>query len=183
MTTLPPNPNGNPEGQEQFPAEVPAPPQHQGYQQPALPLPAPEQPEYPQPYQQTPEYQQPQGQSGYYGQAIPDPLTNITLNYWLSVFFSIVPALIFYFISKDKVDEYTFSYHRENLNFSILRTIVSLSAYVFGAISYIGWVLSLLVLAASLVLFVFQILAAAKVPTAYRQGEKPPFIFNIPFIK
>lgn len=49
--------------------------------------------------------------------------TTLTLNYWLSVFFSWIPALIFYFVEKGKnsvIDEH----NRVNLNFQLVRTIV-----------------------------------------------------------
>lgn len=140
--------------------------QHQGYQQV---------PQYP--------YPVPEGEGAYYAQAESDPLTNITLNYWLSVFFSVIPALVFYFVARGKVDPFTFSYYRANLNFSILRTTVSFAAYVVGAIPFVGWVFSFLVLAGSMALFALQVLAAAKAPMAYRQGERPPFVFNIDFVK
>ena len=35
----------------------------------------------------------------------------------------------------------------------------------------------------SVVLFVFHIIAAVKAPDAYRRGEQPGFIFNIPLVK
>ena len=74
--------------------------------------------------------------------------TTLTLNYWLSVFFSWIPALIFYFVEKGKnsvIDEH----NRVNLNFQLVRTIVGVAAAiiptVLGWIPFIGWFLALIV--------------------------------------
>lgn len=191
MTTLPPDGNneGQPEGQIPPPAAPPVPPA--APQQPQQPQPgyqAP--PQQPQPgyqappqggYQQPPQggYQQPAG-----GQAqASDPASTITLNYWLSVFFTWIPALIFFLIERDKGNQASFAFHRENLNFSLLRTAVVVATYIIMIIPYIGWIIGILLWIGSIVLFVFHIIAAAKATEEYRSGRGPKFVFNIPFIK
>lgn len=176
------------------PAAQPAAPQ----QPPAQPA-APQQPQYQVPPQQ-PQYQvppqQPQGgyaappaaPGGYAQQPIADPVSNITLNYWLSVFFSWIPALIFFLIEKDKGNAQVRAYHADNLNFTLLRIGTIIAAYIVGFIflfiPYFGAAISIILIwAAILVPFIFHIIAAAKAPEAFRRGEKPPFIFNIPMVK
>ncbi|MBP1326893.1 putative membrane protein [Leucobacter exalbidus] len=209
MTTLPPEgsepqvPGGQPTNdpvvpeapQVAVPPQAPLPPQQAP--QPAAPQApqapqAPPAPQYQQPAApQQPQYQQPGGgqvppggyQQPYAQQPTADPLSNITLNYWLSVFFTWIPALIFFLIEKDKGNRQALDYHRENLNFSLLRTGVVIASYILGAIPAIGWLFVVLLWIGSVVLFVFHIMAAAKTPEAYRRGQKPPFIFNIPLIK
>lgn len=111
-------------------------------------------------------------------------MSNITLNYWLSVFFVWLPALIFWLIEKDKGNARATAFHVSNFNFSLLRTAVYVVTVIIGWIPYIGWLIALLLWIASIVLFVFHIMAAAKAAEAYRSGGKTdPFIFNIPLIK
>ncbi|WP_336659810.1 DUF4870 domain-containing protein [Leucobacter sp. USHLN153] len=165
------------------------PPQASGYAQP------PQQPGgytqpggYPQPgagdahggYQGPPPggYQQ-QG----YAQPVTDPATNVTLNYWLSVFFTWIPALIFYLVDKDKGDQRLYAYQRDNLNFSLLRLGVGLATWILGVIPYIGWLFAFLLGIGSIVLFVFHIIAAVKSTESFRRGEHPGFIFNVPLVK
>jgi len=193
MTTLPPEANN-----EQNPADGQVPPQAPPYQPPlGNPQAAPEQPPaggYQQPpaggYQPPPAgaYQQPpQGypqQPGYAPQGAPtDPANTITLNYWLSVFFTWIPALIFYIIEKDKGDQRANAFHVANLNFSLLRTGLAIVAVILGLIPFIGWILGLIVWLAYLASFVFHIIAAVSAPDNYRQGKEPGFIFNLPIIK
>lgn len=195
MTTLPPEGQGPqvPGGQ---PAGDPATPQ--APQPPQAPVPptqqpqAPQQPQYQVPqHPQAPQYQQPSGgqvppggyQQQYAQQPVADPVSNITLNYWLSVFFTWIPALIFFIVEKDKGNRQAYDYHRDNLNFSLLRVGVVIATYILVMIPYLGWILAILLWIGSVVLFVFHIMAAAKAPEAFRRGEKPPFIFNIPLVK
>ncbi|MGO1538722.1 MAG: DUF4870 domain-containing protein [Leucobacter sp.] len=187
MTTLPPDGNneGQPEGQTPPPAAPPVPPAAPQQPQPGYQAP----PQQPQPgYQAPPQggYQQPAG-----GQVPPqggqpqasDPASTITLNYWLSVFFTWIPALIFFLIERDKGNQASFAFHRENLNFSLLRTAVVVATYIIMIIPYIGWIIGILLWIGSIVLFVFHIIAAAKATDEYRSGRGPKFVFNIPFIK
>ena len=156
----------------------------------AAPVPPPAAPAAPQ-YQAPPAgaYQQPQ--QGYqepqagYQQPAPagDPASTIALNYWLSVFFTWLPALIFWMIEKDKGNQRANEFHVANFNFSLLRTGVVIVGWIFGMIPYIGWILGLLIWVGSVVLFVFHIMAAAKAPEAYRRGGRPEFVFNLPIIK
>lgn len=185
MTTLPPEgqnpeaPGGQPLGDPAAP-QAPVPPQAP---------PAPQAPQYQQ-YQQPAGGQVPPGggyQQGYAQQPVADPVSNITLNYWLSVFFTWIPALIFFLIEKDKGNRQAYDYHRDNLNFSLLRVGAGVATYilafVFLFIPYVGVLLSTVLWLANIALFVFHIVAAAKAPAAFRAGEKPPFMFNIPLIK
>jgi uncharacterized membrane protein len=167
MTTLPPESNGDQPVQPEQPAQPvqPETPQYQappagGYQQPA------------------PGYQQPAQPAG-------DPAAStITLNYWLSVFFAWIPALIFWIIEKDKGNQRATAFHVANLNFSLLRTAVGIGISILGFIPYIGWLLAVVLWIGSIVLFVFHIMAAVKASQDYTNGGKTdPFIFNIPLIK
>lgn len=196
MTTLPPEgqdpqvPSGQPMSEPGVP-QAPQPPQAPIPPQQQAPVP-PQQPQYQQP-PQAPQYQQPAGgqvppggyqqQQPYAQQPIADPVSNITLNYWLSVFFTWIPALIFFLIEKDKGNQQAYAYHRDNLNFSLLRIGVVVATYILMIIPYLGWILGILLWIGSVVLFVFHIMAAAKATDAFRRGEKAPFSFNIPLIK
>ena len=192
MTTLPPE---GQEGQEtggqptsDAPPAAPTPPAA-----PQPPAAAPQQPQYQAPPQQ-PQYQTPppgqvppaggyqQPQPGY-AQPAADPVSNITLNYWLSVFFTWLPALIFFLIEKDKGNPQAYAFHRDNLNFSLLRTIAYVAIVVVGWIPYIGWLIAILLWLAQIVLFIFHIMAAVKAPDAYRRGGQPEFVFNVPIVK
>lgn len=118
-----------------------------------------------------------QGGPGY-GQAPEDPdaANRITLNFWLSAFFTWIPALIFYLTESNKTSR-AMEYHKANLNFSLLRLFVAL----FTVIPFVGWILGGI---ASIVLFVIQIMAAINAPNAYRAGEPTyKYPFNIPLIK
>lgn len=170
MTALPPEPNG--EQPQQPEATVP----------PAAPQ--PEAPAYQAPpagaYQAPPAdgYQQPAPA------AASDPVSMITLNYWLSVFFTWLPALIFWLIEKDKGNARATAFHVANFNFSLLRTGVYIVAYILALIPYIGWIIAILLWIGSIVLFVFHIMAAVKAPEAYRNnGKTDNFVFNLPLIK
>lgn len=174
MSTLPPEGEGTnvPQQPEQpMPPQAPAAPQ---YDAPQPEYGAPQQPGYGAPQ---PGYAQPG-----YPQAAPaaDPLSNITLNYWLSVFFIWVPALIFYIIEKDKGNPHVRALHAANLNFSLLRTGLFVVGWMLAFIPILG---PLLMGAAHLVLFVFHIMAAAKVAETYKSGGADPFLFNIPLVK
>lgn len=145
-----------------------------------------------QPYgQQQPgqQYAQPgQQQSAQQGQYIPPagagaPVgSNLQLNYWLSVFFMFIPALIFFLTEKGKSQQLDL-FNRENLNFSLVRTGVWLITVIFVSIPLIGWLIWIVGLIAQLVLFVFHIMVAVKVKENYESGQAPGFIFNIPIIK
>ncbi|QIK63684.1 DUF4870 domain-containing protein [Leucobacter viscericola] len=170
------------------PAAQPAAPQQPQYQ---VPPQQPQQPQQPQ-YQAPPQggqggYAAPPAPGGYAAAPVADPVSNITLNYWLSVFFSWIPALIFFLIEKDKGNAQVRAYHADNLNFSLVRIMAGIATGIllvpFALIPYVGGVLAFVLWAANIVLFVFQIIAAAKAPEAFRRGEKPPFIFNIQMIK
>lgn len=114
----------------------------------------------------------------------------LTLNYWLSVFFTWLPALIFFLVEKGKnptVD----THNRQNLNFQILRTIVGVATglipFILAMIPYIGWIISgilgFVLWVGSIVLFVFAIIAAVKGPEEARAGREYKYPFNIEFVK
>lgn len=111
-----------------------------------------------------------------------DPVGNLQLNYWLSVFFAWLPALIFWLIDKDKGNERLRQFDVANLNFSILRTLAAIAASILSNIEPItGILLSFVVWGGGLVL---HILAAVKVGESYRNGDKTdPFIFNVKLVK
>lgn len=99
----------------------------------------------------------------------------LTLNYWLSVFFSWIPALIFFLTEKDKhalMDDHL----KENMNFQITRVI----AGAVTIVPVIGWLVGGI---ASIVLFVFAIIAALKAPDEFRAGRSYRFPFAIRVIK
>jgi uncharacterized Tic20 family protein len=108
--------------------------------------------------------------------------TMVTLNYWLSVFFIWVPALIFFLVEKGKNSTID-AHNRANLNFQILRTIVLVAGSILGAIPYLGWLFGLVLWAASVVLFVFAIIAAVKGPEEARAGREYKYPFNVEFVK
>lgn len=134
---------------------------------------APVQPSYQQPVQ--PSYQAPvQGQNPQQPGAV-DSGNNVALNYWLSVFFSWIPALVFFLTDKGKnslVDDF----NKQNLNFSIIRGIVGFLAVL---IPDIGFIFGL----AAFALFVMHILAAVEAPKKLRNGQPYKFPFNFPIIK
>lgn len=199
MTTLPPEENNGQAADQHAAGEAaaqptPAQPEAAAPEQPAAPVPPPAAPQYQAPpagaYQQPQQpqqgYQQPQQPQQGYQQpqaTATDPANTITLNYWLSVFFTWLPALIFWMIEKDKGNQRANEFHVANFNFSLIRTGVVVVGWIIGMIPYIGWILGLLIWIASVVLFVFHIMAAAKAPDAYRKGGHPEFVFNFPIIK
>lgn len=144
---------------------------------------APQQPGYGQQGYGQPGYgQQGYGQQGYYqpqGEQR-DPLSNLTANYWLSVFFFWIPALIFFLIESPRATPQVRALHAANLNFALLRT----------ALLVFGWVLMILPGIGPLILtlahiggFVLHIIAASKVADTYRSGGVDPFLFNAPMVK
>ena len=199
MSTLPPEAHGDQPAQPEQPAQPVAPQPVQPEQVTgAVPPPAPGQPQYTAPpaqgyqappagaYQAPPAggYQQP-APGAYQQPGAADPaVSNITLNYWLSVFFSWIPALIFWLIEKDKGNQRATAFHVANLNFSLLRVGVGIAAWILAMIPYIGWLFAIILWLGMLVLFVFHIMAAVKAADEYRNGGKTdPFIFNIPMVK
>ncbi|MGK0722308.1 DUF4870 domain-containing protein [Leucobacter sp. W1478] len=184
MTTLPPEDHDGQAAAQHDAGEAaaqPTPPQPESTasEQPAAAVPPPAAPQYQAPPAGA--YQQPQ--QGYQQPQAADPVSSITLNYWLSVFFTWLPALIFWIIEKDKGNQRAMEFHVANLNFSLVRTGVVIAGWIIGMVPYIGWILGLLIWVASVVLFVFHIMAAAKAPDAYRKGGHPEFVFNLPIIK
>lgn len=193
MTTLPPEGQDGQQPETPAPSETPSAPEPPAAPQPpaaeqppAAPQyaapPQPEQPQYAAPGQTPPPGGHQQPPAGY-AQPVADPVSNITLNYWLSVFFTWIPALIFFLIEKDKGDRRAYEYHRDNLNFSLARIIAGVAAYILLLIPYLGWVLFVLIWIGEIVLFVFHIIAAAKAAAAFRSGQPAPFIFNVPMVK
>lgn len=177
---------------QQFPDQNQDPGQQPPAGQPPAGQPSAAQPQYgaPQaPGQQPDAYQAPPQQGApQYGAPQGAPAdqagNNVVLNYWLSVFFVWLPALIFWLIDKDKGNARANAFNVANLNFSLLRTGVWVVTVIIGWIPYIGWLIAMLLWIASIVLFVFHIMAAAKAPEAYRNnGKTDNFVFNIPLIK
>lgn len=105
----------------------------------------------------------------------PQGQNTIQLDYWLSVFFTWIPSLIFFLTERDKnklVDEHT----KELLNFNITRMIV----FAVTIIPFIGWIIGGI---ASLVLFVMAIMGAMKGPDEYAKGRTFQFKYTFRFIK
>lgn len=191
-----PPPEGFPQqGQGQPPYSGQAQPgaygQPGGYAQPGYPQQGYEQPGYGQPHNgyappnggyappgqpgQPGQYQQPYGT---------DPAqSNVVLNYWLSVFFTWIPALIFYIVDRDKRNPRLTALQISNLNFSLLRVGVGVATWILALIPYLGVLVAIVGWLFSLFLFVCHIIAAAKASEAYRSGDPDPFIFNIPLVK
>lgn len=125
-------------------------------------------------YQQ-PVQNQPYSQNQPFQQGATDPANTVTLNYWLSAFFSWIPALVFFLTEKGKnslVDDF----NKENLNFSIIRGIAGV---LWVVVPGIGFIFGL----AALALFVMHIIAAVEAPKKLNSGQPYKFPFNIPFIK
>ncbi|MFC0582206.1 DUF4870 domain-containing protein [Micrococcoides hystricis] len=155
-------------------------------------------------YQQQQGYQQP-GQPGAYPQyAGATPAQDqyrgqILLNYWLSVFFSVIPALIFYFMNKDNVPEIVRKSHANNLNFQILRAGVmiilviglfaTMSTFTYdaygmpsGSIAMFS-ILNIVYMIWGFGTLIICIIAAATAGGKYDRGEPANYIFNIPMVK
>ena len=175
----PPPPYGAP--QQPFGAPQPPPgyaPQAPGFGAPQQPgYGAPQQPGYGAPQQ--PGYGAPQG---YYQpqNGATNPLSNLTANYWLSVFFFWIPALIFFLVESPKSSPQVRALHAANLNFALLRTALLIFGWIFAVIPVLG---PLLVGVAHLAGFVLHIIAATKVAETYRQGGTDPFLFNAPMVR
>lgn len=102
----------------------------------------------------------------------------VLLNYWLSVFFSIIPALIFYFVVP-KNSRYH-QLHTDNLNFSILETLVRIG--ILAITPLLPWIAGILALA-PLVFFVIHLIAAIKVSSGPDTMTGDPFPFNVSFLQ
>ena len=87
-----------------------------------------------------------------------------------------------YNIEKGK-DPLADQYHRENLNFTLVRAIPMVATWIIGFIPYIGWILGILLWIVSIVLFVFHLMAAIKATENFKKGIPSKFIFNIDFVK
>ena len=157
------------------------------YEQPVAPsYEQPAAPSYQQPVAQQPNYSQQPVQQSYgqqpYQQGAVDPANNVTLNYWLSVFFSWIPALIFFLVDKGK-NSLSDEFHRANLNFSILRAIVGIATSFVLVIPVLGIILAVLLGLGSVGLFIIHIMAAIDAPKKFREGQPYKFPFTIEFIK
>ena len=75
------------------------------------------------------------------------------------------------------------AHNRANLNFQILRTIVLVAGSILGAIPYLGWLFTTVLWAASVVLFVFAIIAAVKGPQEAKAGRGYTSPFTVEFVK
>jgi len=195
MSTLPPEANG----EQPVQPEPPIAPQQPEQAAPAAPqYTAPAAPSYEAPpagaYQQPPAgaYQAPPAggyqQPGGYAQPAANPAGNLQLNFWLSVFFAWVPALIFFLVNKDKGDARLRQLDAANLNFSLVRTFAMIAAqilsFILMFIPYIGFIGGLLTFVAWAGGLVLHILAAVKVEEAYRTGQPAdPFMFNLQMVK
>lgn len=156
--------------------------------------PGPE-PGYGAPQQPTPAYapgagygQQPPQGPGPFAQpyGMPDAsaqaFSNLTINYWLSVFFGWIPALIFFLIDRNKaplVDRH----NADLLNFTLLELIVNVVLGFIGGIGALLIVPLFLPAIAWIAFLVLKIIAAINGPTAAREGRPYKWPFNIPLVK
>ncbi|MGO1769053.1 MAG: DUF4870 domain-containing protein [Microbacterium sp.] len=188
----PPAPPAPEYGQPQYGQQPPAPPAPEYGQQPHGQQPygqqQPQDPYGQQPgYGQAPPpgYGQPQyGQPGY-GQPQYAPYAgqepgNITANLWLSVFFTWIPALIFYLVEKDRVTPVARKAAADNLNFQLLRIIAIAGSALLLLIPVLGVLLYFVVTIGT---FVIAIIHAAKVPGEVRSGQFANFILTPPWVK
>lgn len=167
------------------------------YGQPAAGQPAPGAP-YGQPapgYGQPPQGA-PYGQPGYgqpgYGQPAGAPYgaqagygapvqSNITLNLWLSVFFSWVPALIFYLVEKDKVAPHYQRANAANLNYQLIVVIAYAAVGVISVVTFgIGAILYAVLPIAQLII---GIMHAINVPTQLAAGQEGKFYLAPNWVK
>jgi uncharacterized membrane protein len=110
------------------------------------------------------------------------------MNYWLSVFFTWLPALIFYLIEKDKGDPRARYLHAANLNFAILRAGALFVWYIIAIplafIPYLGLIIvGIGYLAIGVGPLVLHIIAATKIKENYMTGNPKPFMFNVTWVK
>lgn len=129
----------------------------------------------------------PQQPSGFNPQFTADPqlqgtmnsANGVLLNYWLSVFFTIIPAIIFYFVVP-KNSRYH-QLHADNLNFSILHTIVQVGLALLN--TFLPFSTMVMLGLAPLVFFVVHLIAAVKVSSGPDTMREDPFLFNIKFVQ
>ncbi|WP_291280175.1 DUF4870 domain-containing protein [Galactobacter sp.] len=98
-------------------------------------------------------------------------MSTLQLNLWLSVFFSWIPALIFFLTCRDSSSPAVREAHTKNMNFVLVRLIVG----VVTAIPFVGWIVGGI---ASLVLFIISIINAVQVPSQIRAGQRPMFVMD-----
>jgi uncharacterized membrane protein len=128
-------------------------------------------PPQPGPYQQPP-------------MASPDNgFSNLQLNLWLSVFFSWIPALIFWIVDKDKTANPVRKANADNFSFQLLRTGIIVAAWILLFIPVLGWIIYILALLVELGLFIVAIVNAVNVPKAIKEGQEAKVIFNFGWIK
>ncbi|WP_406249752.1 DUF4870 domain-containing protein [Microbacterium sp. M] len=158
-----------------------------GYGQPGQPAPGYAQPGQPGPgYPPAgqPQYGQQPGYGaapGYYGAAAPLQQSNITANLWLSVFFSWVPALIFFLVEKDKVAPNYQRANAANLNYQIIVVIAYaavglLTIVTFGIAAFLYALLPIAQL-------IIGIIHAINVPTQLQSGQEGKFYLAPNWVK
>ncbi|QDZ13968.1 DUF4870 domain-containing protein [Humibacter ginsenosidimutans] len=117
-------------------------------------------------------------------QGYPDGgFSNLQVNLWLSVFFSWIPALIYYLVDKDKTADPIRKANVDNFNFQLIRVIVIVATYILAVIPFIGWILALILWLGSIALFVIAIVHAIQIPNAIRQGREAKYIFTVNWVK
>lgn len=198
--TRPPAPPAPPTGQPEAGSPVPPPPAgqpgpayggHPAPPQPGQPVygapqpgyAAPPQPPYGAPQQPPygaaqPGYGAPAGAPyGYGGQL----QSNITLNLWLSVFFSWIPALIFFLMEKDKVAP---AYHRanaKNLNYQLIVVIAYAAVGVLTVVTF--GIAGLLYFLLPIGQLIIGIMHAVNVPSQLAAGQEGKFYLAPDWVK
>lgn len=155
-----------------------------GYGQPGQPAPGYAQPGPGYPPAGQPQYGQQPGYGaapGYYGAAAPLQQSNITANLWLSVFFSWVPALIFFLVEKDKVAPNYQRANAANLNYQIIVVIAYaavglLTIVTFGIAAFLYALLPIAQL-------IIGIIHAINVPTQLQSGQEGKFYLAPNWVK
>ncbi|ALX66756.1 DUF4870 domain-containing protein [Microbacterium sp. XT11] len=198
--------NGDLTGAANVPPAPPAPPAQPAGAQPPTGAPTPPAqgaPAYGQPPQGAPAYGQPAGygqpapgapgygQPGYgapagapygaqpgYGAPVQ---SNITLNLWLSVFFSWLPALIFYLVEKDKVAPNYQRANAANLNYQIIVVIAYAAVGILSVVTFgIGAILYFVLWIGQIVI---GIIHAVNVPTQLASGQEGKFYLAPAWVK
>lgn len=187
---VPPQPPVPPQAPPAYGQPQPGQPQQPGYNPPpaADPNYGQQPPAYGQPGQPQPGYGQPQqpgyGQPAYgqpgYGQPYGNEPGNITANLWLSVFFTWLPALIFFLVEKDKVHPAARKAAADNLNFQLIRTIAIVVAAFLLMIPVVGALIYFVVVIGS---FVLAIIHAIRIPAQVQAGQFASFMLAPTWVK
>lgn len=142
--------------------------------QPGEPGPPPPLPPQGQPYAAPQGQGQPQPAP--YAQQAPRIAPDLGLVLLLSIFFGWIPALMLHLTERNNPNPVVRKAATDNLNFQLLRLVVTLVA----VIPIIGWILGGI---ASIVFLIIAIIHAVKVPDEVRSGQYGKFILTPSWVK